>query len=78
MKKKSILLMAGLMIAAASLVSCTSSTHEQDFMIEGRLTNVPDSTRIVVFENMGNRGLNIAQDTIINGKFRLAGKTNEE
>ena len=78
MKKKSILLMAALMMATASIVSCTSSTHEQGFVIEGRLTNVPDSTRIVVFENMGNHGLNIAQDTIIEGKFRLAGKTNEE
>ena len=77
MRKKSIL-MAALMVAAASLMSCTSAPQGEEFVIEGRLTDVPDSTIIAIGENMGNSSIGIATDTIINGKFRLVGKTNKE
>lgn len=77
MKKKNIL-MAALMMAAVSLMSCTSAPQGEEFVIEGRLTDVPDSTIIAIAENMGNSGIGIATDTIIDGKFRLVGKTNKE
>ena len=77
MRKKSIL-MAALMVAVVSLMSCTSAPQGEEFVIEGRLTDVPDSTIIAIGENMGNSSIGIATDTIINGKFRLVGKTNKE
>ena len=52
MKKKSIL-MTALMMAAVSLMSCTSAPQGEEFVIEGRLTDVPDSIIIVIGENMG-------------------------
>ena len=73
MRKKSIL-MAVLVMAAVSLMSCTSAPQGEEFVIEGRLTDVPDSTIIAIGENMGNSSIGIATDTIINGKFRLVGK----
>ena len=48
MKKKSILLMAGLMMVAASLVSCTT---RQQYVIEGTLTGVEEGTEIQLFKN---------------------------
>ena len=73
MRKKSIL-MAALMVAVVSLMSCTSAPQGEEFVIEGRLTDVPDSTIIAIGENMGNSSIGIATDTIIDGKFRLVGK----
>ena len=48
MRKKSILLMAGLMMVAASLVSCTT---RQQYVIEGTLTGVEEGTEIQLFKN---------------------------
>ena len=77
-KRKKSMLMAALVMAAVSLMSCTSAPQGEEFVIEGRLTDVPDSTIIAIAENMGNSGIGIATDTIIDGKFRLVGKTNKE
>ena len=53
MKRKKSTLMAVLMMAAVSLMSCTSAPQGEEFVIEGRLTDVPDSTIIAIVENMG-------------------------
>ena len=71
MKRKKSILMTALMMTAVSLMSCTSAPQGEEFVIEGRLTDVPDSIIIVIGENMGNSSIGIATDTIIDGKFRL-------
>ena len=43
MKRKKGILMAALMMAAASLMSFVSASEEETIVIEGELTNVPDS-----------------------------------
>ena len=43
MKRKKGILMAALMMAAASLMSFVSASEAETIVIEGELTNVPDS-----------------------------------
>ena len=74
MKKKNIL-MAALMMAAASMMSFVSASEEETIMIEGKLTNVPDSIVLSLTEWDGNVGDCVATDTVINGKFQFEIKT---
>ena len=68
-----------LFLAVAVLLgACTPQVDVDKFLVEGRLCNVPDSTTIVLLEDRGGLSECIAVDTIINGKFRLTGKTKEE
>lgn len=80
MRKKSLLMMILMMVVTTTLmVSCNGSQAEDDgFVIEGILSDIPDSTRIVICEDMGTGGNEIAKDTIVNGRFRLVGKTIKE
>ncbi len=43
MKRKKNMLMTALMMAAASMMSFVSASKEETIVIEGKLTNVPDS-----------------------------------
>lgn len=74
MKKKNIL-MAALMMAAASMMSFVSASEEETIVIEGELTNVPDSIVLSLTEWDGNVGDCVATDTVINGKFLFEIKT---
>ena len=74
MRKKSIL-MAALVMAAASLMSFVSASEEETIVIEGKLTNVPDSIVLSLTEWDGNVGDCVATDTVINGKFLFEIKT---
>ena len=68
-----------LFLAVAVLLgACTPQVDVDKFLVEGRLYNVPDSTTIVLLEDRGGLSEYIAVDTIINGKFRLTGKTKAE
>lgn len=81
MRKKSIIHLLVLMtiVTITLMVSCSGSRAEDGgFVIEGILSDIPDSTRIVVCEDMGTEGNEIAKDTIVNGRFRLVGKTIKE
>ena len=63
---------------AVLLGACAPKIDAGKFLVEGRLRNVPDSTTIVLLEDRGGLSECIAIDTIINGNFRLTGKTKEE
>ena len=63
---------------AVLLGACSPKIDAEKFLIEGRLRNVPDSTIIVLLEDMGGLSEEIAIDTIMNGKFKLTGRTKEE
>lgn len=70
MKRKKNMLTA-LMIAVANLMSCTSAPQGETIVIEGHLTNVPDSLVLHLTEWDGNIGERVATDTLINGNFRF-------
>ena len=81
MRKKSFIHLLILMtiVTTTLMVSCSGSRAEDGgFVIEGILSDIPDSTQIVVCEDMGLEGNYIAWDTIVNGRFRLVGKTTKE
>ncbi len=75
MKRKKSMLMAALVMAAASLMSFVSASEEETIVIEGKLTNVPDSIVLSLTEWDGNVGDCVATDTVINGKFLFEIKT---
>ena len=75
MKRKTSILMAALVMAAASLMSFVSESEEETIVIEGKLTNVPDSIVLSLTEWDGNVGDCVATDTVINGKFQFKIKT---
>ena len=77
MRKKSIL-MAVLVMAAASMMSCIDAPQGETIVIEGRLANVPDSLVIELYEYDGNAGNRIARDTVMDGKFRFEVETEIE
>jgi len=52
------------------LISCKKMDH---YEINGIVRNIPDSTIISLFEISDNVGSFIANDTIVNGKFRFSG-----
>lgn len=63
--------LATLLIGGLTISNCTSSPQvpEGEFLIEGYLENVPDSTVIGLFKITGLSGKSIAFDTVINGHF---------
>ena len=71
MKRKKSMLMAAMIMAVASLMSFVSASEEETIVIEGRLTNVPDSIVLELTEWDGNVGDRAAIDTVIDGKFRF-------
>lgn len=77
LKRKKSILMAALMMGVASLTTSCNTTGErgENIVIEGELTNVPDSLVIELYEYDGNVGDCVATDTMINGKFRFDIKT---
>ena len=62
------MLMAGLMMVAASLVSCTT---RQQYVIEGTLTGVEEGTEIQLFKNDEKVLTPIASTQLENGQFRF-------
>lgn len=64
----------------ASIFACiaawTSATAD-DFVITGNVPAVPDSAVVMLFQIDGRSGESIAQDTVINGKFRLSAPLKE-
>ena len=78
MKRKKSMLMAVLMMAAASMMSCIDAPQGETIVIEGRLANVPDSLVIELYEYDGNAGNRIALDTVMDGKFRFEVETEIE
>ena len=78
MRKKNILWAALLVMAAASLMSCTGAPQGETIVIEGELANVPDSLVIELYEYDGNAGNRIARDTVMDGKFRFEVETEIE
>lgn len=59
------------LIGFAGIVACSSnpSVPENEFLIEGKLTNVPDSSIIELRISDGRLLKEIARDTLINGTF---------
>ena len=58
-------------ICFALLGSCSPDPKvpEGEYLIEGELENVPDSTVVGLFKITGHSGKSIAYDTVIDGKF---------
>lgn len=57
--------------AAGSCIS-TPTVKQGIFLIEGFLTNVPDSTVIGLYREDGNALLRISSDTVIGGRFSIS------
>lgn len=70
MKTRNVLVVIGGAICLA-LSSCNSDPKvpEGEYLIEGELENVPDSTVVGLFKITGHSGRSIAYDTVIDGKF---------
>lgn len=68
---KTIHWLATLLIGGLAMNACTSEPKvpEGEFLIEGHLENVPDSTVIGLFKVTGLSGKSIAYDTVIGGRF---------
>ncbi len=67
---KNLLLTISLLLALNNLLSA-----EKKFIIEGNITNIPDSAIVTLSQLKGMQYVTIVADTIINGKFRLEGTT---
>ena len=60
-----------LAVAVTMCVGCVNVPSNK-FLIEGKLTNVPDSTVIGLYEIAGNLFVERQQDTLLNGKFSFS------
>lgn len=70
--------MLGTLIVTACMMSHANASEREKIVIEGELTNVPDSLVINLYEQDGNLGSRIATDTVIGGKFRFEVETEIE
>lgn len=52
-------------------ISCTSLNRDAKVVIEGCLTNVPDSLKLNLYEFTGGTASVVATDTMVGGKFRF-------
>ena len=68
MKRKKSMLMAALMMAVASMMSCTPQTT---YVIEGELKGLEEGTEIQLFQNDEVVLTSIASTRLENGKFRF-------
>ena len=59
------------LLTGGLLAGCSSTPKvpEGEFLMQGELTNVPDSTVILLLKENGNLLTTIQKDTVINGKF---------
>ena len=71
MKRKKGILMAALMMAAASLMSFVSASEKETIVIEGELTNVPDSMFLNLLEDVGGQLSTLNGDMVLGGKFHI-------
>lgn len=55
--------------AVCLLVACAPKVPDNEFLIEGCLEGVPDSTVIALYKLEHNLGQRVQQDTLIGGKF---------
>ena len=58
-------------LLALSAAGCTgnSAPGDNEFIIEGYVNNIPDSSTITLFANYGNVGKSVAVDTVTGGRF---------
>lgn len=74
MRKKSILMVLLMIIVATTLmVSCSSGPQGKEIVIEGEFTNLPDSMYLNLLEDVGQMLDMIDGDSVIDGKFRFEG-----
>ena len=73
MKRKKSILMTVLMMAVASMMSCTSAPQGETIVIEGELANVPDSMYLNLLEDVGAQLSTLNGDTVLSGKFYIEG-----
>ncbi len=59
------------LLAGGLFAGCSSTpkVSEGEFLIEGELTNVPDSTVIQLLKKDGKLLITVQKDTVVNGKF---------
>ncbi len=57
------------LLAVSTLFSCGEKAPEGEFIVKGKLTDVPDSTIVTLYRTEGNIGTSVAFDTLINGEF---------
>lgn len=62
-------LMAVLMTLSAAGCTGNSAPGDNEFIIEGYVNNIPDSSTITLFANYGNVGKSVAVDTVTGGRF---------
>ncbi|MBR4845182.1 MAG: AhpC/TSA family protein, partial [Bacteroidaceae bacterium] len=78
MRKKSILMVLLMIIVATTLmVSCSSGPQGKEIVIEGEFTNLPDSMYLNLLEDVGQMLDMIDGDSVIGGKFRFEGISND-
>lgn len=62
-------LMAVLLAFSAAGCTGNSAPGDNEFIIEGYVNNIPDSSTITLFANYGNVGKSVAVDTVTGGRF---------
>ena len=62
-------LMAVLLALSAAGCTGNSAPGDNEFIIEGYVNNIPDSSTITLFANYGNVGKSVAVDTVTGGRF---------
>ena len=74
MRKKSILMvLLKIIVATTLMVSCSSGPQGKEIVIEGEFTNLPDSMYLNLLEDVGQMLDMIDGDSVIDGKFRFEG-----
>ena len=71
MKTKNILM--AFLMGGLALASCnqTPKVPAGEFLIEGELTNIPDSVVIGLYQKEGRSNHLVALDTVVHGKFTI-------
>ena len=62
-------LMAALLTLSAAGCTGNPAPGDNEFIIEGYVKNIPDSSTVILFANYGNIGKSIARDTVTDGRF---------
>lgn len=70
--KKQVLFLSAMAVAAGCITACSPNrpaVPENEYLIHGKLENVPDGTVIRLEKEEGNMFLSVAADTLKNGEF---------
>ena len=77
-KRKNSILMAALMMAVASLMSCTVVGQENKFTITGKASNFADGKKVYLIKSVESQEIPVVDSTVVkNHSFVLEGQVDE-